>query len=44
MFVTAKAGASAATVQRLFFEVSNVKRFRTCVVMDRPKVGMSVPV
>lgn len=30
--------------QRLFFEDSNVKRFRTCVVMDRTKVGMTVPV
>ncbi len=33
-----------ALTQRLFFEVSNVKRFRTCVVMDRTKVGMRVPV
>ncbi len=30
--------------QRLFFADSNVKRFRTCVVMDRTKVGMTVPV
>lgn len=29
---------------RLFFQDSNVKRFRTSVVMDRTKVGMNVPV
>jgi len=29
--------------QRLFYEDSNVKRFRTSVVMDRTKVGMTVP-
>ncbi|MHC0052512.1 Lrp/AsnC family transcriptional regulator [Actibacterium sp. D379-3] len=29
--------------QRLFFDDSNVKRFRTSVVMDRSKVGMDVP-
>ncbi len=29
--------------QRLFFEDTNVKRFRTSVVMDRTKVGLSVP-
>ena len=28
---------------RLFFEDSNVKRFRTSVVMDRTKVGLTVP-
>ena len=28
---------------RLFFDDSNVKRFRTSVVMDRTKVGMTVP-
>ena len=28
---------------RLFFQDSNVKRFRTSVVMDRTKVGMDVP-
>ncbi|MBD1549255.1 Lrp/AsnC family transcriptional regulator [Roseibium aggregatum] len=28
---------------RLFFEDSNVKRFRTSVVMDRTKVGMNIP-
>lgn len=33
-----------ALTQRLFFEDSNVKRFRTSVVMDRTKVGMTVPV
>ena len=31
-------------IQRLFFDNANVKRFRTSVVMDRTKVGMSVPV
>ena len=30
--------------QRLFFDDSNVKRFRTSVVMDRSKTGMNVPV
>ena len=30
--------------QRLFFEDANIKRFRTSVVMDRTKIGMSVPV
>lgn len=30
--------------QRLFFDDSNIKRFRTNVVMDRTKVGMTVPV
>ncbi len=30
--------------QRLFFDDSNVKRFRTSVVMDRTKTGMSVPI
>ncbi len=29
---------------RLFFDNSNVRRFRTSVVMDRTKVGLSVPV
>jgi len=33
-----------ALTQRLFFEDSNVKKFRTNVVMDRTKVGMTVPV
>ena len=33
-----------ALTQRLFFEDSNVKRFRTSVVMDRTKTGMAVPV
>ena len=28
---------------RLFFKDSNVKRFRTSVVMDRTKVGLDVP-
>jgi DNA-binding Lrp family transcriptional regulator len=30
--------------QRLFFDDPNIKRFRTSVVMDRTKVGLSVPV
>jgi len=30
--------------QRLFFDDTNVKRFRTCVVMDRTKTGMTIPV
>ena len=29
--------------RRLFFDSANVKRFRTLVVMDRVKVGLSVP-
>ena len=29
--------------RRLFFEDSNVKRFRTSVVMNRTKTGMNVP-
>lgn len=29
---------------RLFFDDSNVKRFRTSVVMDRSKVGLDVPI
>lgn len=31
-----------ALTQRLFFENTNVRRFRTSVVMDRTKVGLSV--
>lgn len=31
-------------IQRLFFDDTNVKRFRTSVVMDRTKVGMTVPI
>ena len=31
-------------IQRLFFDDTNVKRFRTSVVMDRTKVGLAVPV
>ena len=30
--------------QRLFFEDTNVKRFRTSVVMDRTKTGITVPI
>lgn len=29
--------------QRLFFENKNIKRFKTSVVMDRTKVGLSIP-
>ena len=32
-----------ALTQRLFFEDANIKRFRTSVVMDRTKTGISVP-
>jgi DNA-binding Lrp family transcriptional regulator len=31
-----------ALTQRLFFENTNVRRFRTSVVMDRTKVGLTV--
>lgn len=31
-------------IQRLFFDDTNVKRFRTSVVMDRTKTGAYVPV
>ena len=31
-------------IQRLFFDDTNVKRFRTSVVMDRTKVSLKVPV
>lgn len=31
-------------IQRLFFDDTNVKRFRTSVVMKRTKVGLKVPV
>lgn len=31
-------------IQRLFFDDTNVKRFRTSVVMDRSKVGLAVPI
>jgi Lrp/AsnC family leucine-responsive transcriptional regulator len=30
--------------QRLFFENSNVRRFRTSVAMDRTKVGLALPI
>jgi Lrp/AsnC family transcriptional regulator, leucine-responsive regulatory protein len=35
--------AYEALTRRFFFGNNNVKRFRTLVVMDRVKVGMSVP-
>ena len=31
-----------ALTQRLFFDNSNIRRFRTSVVMDRTKVGLSI--
>lgn len=31
-------------IQKLFFDDTNVKRFRTSVVMDRTKVGLFVPI
>jgi hypothetical protein len=30
--------------KRLFFEDSNVRRFRTSVVMGRKKIGLEVPI
>ncbi len=33
-----------ALTHRLFFENSNVRHFRTSVVMDRTKVGVTIPV
>ena len=33
-----------ALTHRLFFENSNVRRFRTSVTMDRAKVGLSLPI
>lgn len=33
-----------ALTHRLFFDNANVRKFRTSVVMDRVKVGLSVPV
>jgi DNA-binding Lrp family transcriptional regulator len=33
-----------ALTHRLFFENANVRRFRTSVVMERSKVGLSIPV
>ena len=36
--------AYEALTRRLFFENSNVKRFRTLVVMDCVKVGLSIPI
>lgn len=35
--------AYEALTRRLFFDNPNVKRFRTLVVMDRVKVGLTVP-
>jgi DNA-binding Lrp family transcriptional regulator len=36
--------AYEALTRRLFFENANVKRFRTLVVMDRVKVGLTIPI
>jgi DNA-binding Lrp family transcriptional regulator len=33
-----------ALTHRLFFENSNVRRFRTSVAMDRTKVGLGIPI
>ncbi|WP_299757502.1 Lrp/AsnC family transcriptional regulator [uncultured Boseongicola sp.] len=33
-----------ALIQRLFFDDMNVKRFRTSVVMDSTKTGLTVPI
>lgn len=33
-----------AMTHRLFFENSNVRRFRTSIAMDRTKVGLSLPI
>ena len=33
-----------ALTHRLFFDNSNVRRFRTSVVMGRTKVGLSLPI
>lgn len=33
-----------ALTHRLFFENSNVRRFRTSVTMDRTKIGLSLPI
>lgn len=37
-------GHYEALTRRIFFENSNIKRFRTLVVMDRVKVSLAVPV
>ncbi|WP_293572728.1 Lrp/AsnC family transcriptional regulator [Phaeobacter sp.] len=36
--------AFEALTKRLFFEDSNVRRFRTSVVMGRKKVGLQIPI
>jgi Lrp/AsnC family leucine-responsive transcriptional regulator len=41
--VVADMSAYEALTRRLFFENSNVKKFRTYVVMDRVKAGLAVP-
>lgn len=45
LIVNVKSMADYESLTRqLFFENNNVKRFKTFVVMDRVKVGLSVPV
>lgn len=41
--VVASMAAYEALTRRLFFENSNVKKFRTFVAMDRVKAGQAVP-
>ena len=43
VIVVATMSEYEALTRRLFFENSNVKRFRTFVAMDRVKVGLAVP-
>ncbi len=43
VIVVATMGEYEALTRRLFFENSNVKKFRTFVAMDRVKVGLAVP-
>jgi DNA-binding Lrp family transcriptional regulator len=44
VIVVPSMAAYEALTRRLFFGNNNVKRFRTFVVMDRVKVGLTVPV
>lgn len=43
VIVVATMSEYEALTRRLFFENSNVKKFRTFVAMDRVKVGLTVP-
>ena len=36
--------AYESLTRRIVFENANVKRFRTLVVMDRVKVGLTIPI